>query len=80
MKNKPVEIKPEPRDVIHCLLSDGEAIDHAKYEDWADNFGYDRDSRKGEAIYRHCLELGLQLRSSLGDDNLRKLREAFEGY
>lgn len=70
----------EIQDVIHGLLSDGDAIDHPTYESWASDFGYDTDSRKGEALYRTCLEIGLKLRSSLGDENLRKLRDEFQGY
>lgn len=71
---------PDICDVLYCLLSDGDAIDHPTYEDWASDYGYDPDSRKGEAIYRACLEIGLKLRAALGDDGLRELREAFQDY
>lgn len=71
---------PELADVLHSLVLDGEAIDHATYESWASELGYDEDSRKGEAIYRACLEIGLRLRAALGDDGLRRLREAVRDY
>jgi hypothetical protein len=69
-------ILPDPADVVASFLSDGDAIDHPTYEDWAGEFGYDVDSRKGEAIYRACLQVGLSLRNTLGEETLRELREA----
>lgn len=71
---------PKLEDVLYCLLSDGDAIDYPTYEEWADNLGYDKDSRKGEAIYRQCVEIGLRLRRMFGDINLAKLREAFQDF
>jgi hypothetical protein len=53
-------ILPDPADVVASFLSDGDAI----------------DSRKGEAIYRACLQVGLSLRNTLGEETLRELREA----
>lgn len=73
-------ILPKIEDVFRGLLLDGDAIDYPTYEDWADSFGYDQDSRKGEAIYRACLEIGLKLRAGLGDAALADLREAFQDY
>lgn len=73
-------IEPSILDVVHSLVSDSDAIEHGSYETWADDLGYGQDSRKGEAIYRACLAIGLKLRSSLGNDNLERLREAFRDY
>ena len=69
------KIQPDPASVLACLALDAEAIDYPDYRTWADNLGYDPDSRKGEAIYRTCLDHGLKLRAALGDENLRKLQE-----
>lgn len=80
MALKPQPILPNLADVLHSLVSDAEAIDYPTYEEWADNLGFDRDSRKGEAAYRACLESGLKLRAALGEEGLRRLREACEGY
>jgi len=66
---------PPLADVLQCLLMDAEAIDYGTFEEWADNFGYDSDSRAAERIYRACLETGLQLRAMLGD-KMDALREA----
>lgn len=71
---------PQFADVLHSLVSDAGAIDFATFEDWANEFGYDEDSRKGEAIYRTCLEFGLKLRSFLGDAGLSTLRDAVANY
>lgn len=73
-------IQPHLTDVICCLLMDAEAIDHANFEQWASEFGYDADSRKAEATYRACVETGLSLRAALGEQGLAKLREAFIDY
>lgn len=73
-------ILPSLADVMHSLLLDASAIDSPTYEDWAGDFGYEPDSRKGEAIYRQCLDHALRLRAALGDTVLQQLREAAEGY
>lgn len=71
---------PDACDVIYSLLSDGDAIDHSSFEEWASNYGFDADSRKAETMYRACLNTGLKLRNYLGDDLLAKLREVFQDY
>jgi hypothetical protein len=71
---------PDTCDVIYSLLSDGDAIDHPSFESWASDFGFDTDSRKAEATYRECLDIGLKLRNYLGEDLLRELREIFQDY
>lgn len=76
---KPVP-PPTIADVLHCLVSDADAIDYATFEEWADCFGYETDSRSGEATYRACLTIALQLRSMVGDAGLAALREAFQDY
>ncbi len=73
-------ILPDLPDVLYSLILDSEAIDNGTFEDWADSFGYDRDSRKGEAIYRQCLEIGFKLRAGLGNALLLQLQEAFQDY
>lgn len=70
----------DPADVVWSLLLDADAIDHPTYESWAGDLGYDLDSRKGEAIYRICLEHALKLRAAVGDEGLRDLRDAGRDY
>lgn len=64
---------PSLADVLFCLCADSDVLNYANFEQWADNFGYDPDSRKGEAIYRQCLEIALSLRAAIGDNELSEL-------
>lgn len=70
---------PSAADVLYCLLSDGEAIEHASFEEWAQSCGYDTDSRTAEKMYRDCLDIGLKLKAMFGD-RLASMREAFQDY
>ena len=73
-------IKPEKCDVLYSLACDSESLDYPSFEDWAECFGYDPDSRKGESIYRACLEIALKMRAGLGEAALTALREACQDY
>lgn len=75
---KPIE--PDFAAVINSLALDYSVIDYSNYEDWAPDVGYDPDSRKGEAIYRACLEIALKLRSAIGEDGMTRLRDACAEY
>lgn len=73
-------ILPDPLDVVYSLVRDADVLEYSTFEGWASEFGYDPDSRKGEAIYRQCLELALKLRGTIGEHGLAQLREAFHDY
>jgi hypothetical protein len=73
-------IMPDIAHVLACLLMDAEAIDYPTFEEWANNMGYNADSRKAEAIYRECVEHGLKLRAGVGEDGLKRLKGAFQDY
>lgn len=73
-------IMPNPVDVIYSLALDADVLNYSNFEDWAADCGYDPDSRKGESIYRACLEIALKLRNGLGDETLRALQEAARDY
>lgn len=66
--------EPELVDVLGCRLRDADALDEPDFESWASSTGSDPDSRKGEAVYRACLETALKLRSALGSEQLDRLR------
>jgi hypothetical protein len=68
-------VAPSREDVLSSLAMDSDVLEYATFEQWAVEFGYDPDSRKGEAIYRQCLETALKLRAALGDAALEQLRE-----
>lgn len=73
---------PEPllRDVLYCLVSDTDVSNYDSFEDWADCFGYDRDSRKAEDTYNACWVAARQLRGLFTTAELNSLREAFQDY
>lgn len=77
---KDAAILPDTADVFYSLAMDADAIDHPNFESWASDFGYDTDSRKAEAIYRACLGIALKLRVALGENGLKRLRDACEDY
>lgn len=73
-------IKPEPLGVIASLMLDCDVLDHASFEDWAGEFGYDPDSRNAEAIYQTCLAHALRINNALAHDDFRALRDAAREY
>lgn len=77
--NKPIP-PPSIADVLYSLIQDASAIDYATFEQWAQDMGFDADSRKGETIYRACLQTGLALRAAVGEKGLAELQEAFTDY
>ena len=69
--------KPELVDVLYSLVMDADVLNYSCFEEWAGDMGFDPDSRKGEAIYRACLEIALTLRRIV---DLDKAAEAFEDF
>lgn len=60
--------EPSLSDVLECLASDAATVENAQdFEDWANELGYDTDSRKAEASYEACLEQSDNLKELLGD-------------
>lgn len=80
LPGKRAALEPTLAEVLYCLSNDAGAIDHPTFESWASDYGYDTDSRKGEAAYRTCLEIGLKLRAFIGEEGLEELREALQDY
>lgn len=71
---------PSLADVVYSLASDSSVLDSSGFEDWANEFGYDTDSRSAEATYRACLDIALKMRGAIGEAGLQALRTASEGY
>lgn len=71
---------PSFPDVLYSLSMDSSVLDSPGYEAWANEYGYDEDSRKGEAIYRACLDIALKMRSMFGDAGMQELAEACQDY
>lgn len=79
-RSKVVPILPDTESVIYSLVMDSSVLDCGGFECWADEFGFETDSRKAESIYRECLDLALKLRAGIGEEGLRKLQDAFQDY
>lgn len=74
------KIAPDFVDVMYSLTADSGVLDQGDFETWADNYGYDHDSRSAEKMYKICLENALKLRAALGEAGLTALREAYQDY
>lgn len=67
---------PTMQEVLYSLCSDSDVRHYLTYEQWAQDFGYDSDSRKGEKIYDACRKQTADFMSLVGSEaNLDKLRE-----
>ena len=74
---KQAKVAPALPDVLFSLVMDGAAyFDAETFEDWAENYGYDTDSRKAEQVWKACDETGRKLARVLSADELATLREA----
>lgn len=67
---------PEIADVLYSLAMDSDVLDYPCFDDWAECFGYDTDSRKAESTYKACLAHALALRNGIGNARLVELQEA----
>ncbi len=71
---------PALRDVLYSLVMDSDVINYNSFEDWAENFGYETDSRKAEKTYNDCMKIALKLRALIGDAALNELKKLFQDY
>ena len=61
--------EPGISDLLECLILDASGFDRSQsFEDWADEYGYDPDSRKAERIYKAVEVESLRLKEFFGDD------------
>lgn len=70
---------PTAQDVLNCLSSDSSSIDNSvNFEDWANELGYDPDSRKAEKTFNICVEQARELKQWLGVDTYNELLYSVE--
>lgn len=65
------EVTPTPPTLLsylYCIQSDASSGEHLLFEDFADEFGYDVDSRKAEKIWRACQQTRGELQKFLAED------------
>lgn len=66
---------PKCCDILNCLVMDADVLNYPTYEEWGLEFGYDEDSRKGEKIYRDCIQNALKLRNLFGTKLFNEIME-----
>jgi hypothetical protein len=65
---------PDVREVLDAVAAESAVVDEARrYERWADQMGFDRDSRHGEREYRAARRQARLLRGLLGDERYEEL-------
>ena len=70
---------PSLSDVLYCLVSDASSVRNGeKFEDWANELGYNPDSRQDEKCFNACLETWRAL-LRLGAD-FEELEGIFQDY
>lgn len=71
--------EPELSDVLDSLAMDAQGYENAgDFEDWANEYGYDTDSRKAEKTYNTIGEQSKRLRKLLGRTEYTVLLEKVE--
>jgi hypothetical protein len=67
-------IPPQVTEVLDNLASDAQGVEDVRsFEEWADNYGYDTDSRKAEEVYKVCLRQAKELQDFLGREAYNEL-------
>ena len=64
--------EPSLAEVLDCLASDAYGME-SPFESWAEDYGFDPDSRKAERIYKICQRQTIKLKSLLGDSAFEQL-------
>ena len=61
--------EPDAADVLDCLASDAGSIEYVSgFEEWANELGFDPDSRKAERTFEVSRRQSLALKRFLGDE------------
>lgn len=65
---------PKLKDILSCCQSDANSVEGCgSFEDWAQDMGYDPDSRQAEKIYNACVKEREDLQRVLGDQAFQML-------
>jgi hypothetical protein len=61
--------RPTVSEVLDCIASDASGYENSNsFEDWADDYGYDADSRRAETIYHNVKTVSLNMKNFLGKE------------
>ena len=77
-ENRKTPVSPKAASVLSSLVSDD--TQGESFESWADNFGYDSDSRKALAIYMECQRQTDAAKRFFGHDVWASIVSTVEGY
>ena len=76
--------EPSAADVLGSLLSDAGTVyalqDGGSFEEWAEDLGYDADSRKAERVWRQVVAQTERLERFLGDEQAAVYPTAADDY
>lgn len=76
LKKKKAFPDPSIKEVLESLSLDADVIYHPTFESWAQEFGYDTDSRKDEKVYNMCKEIANDFLKVIGSkEKIQELRE-----
>lgn len=65
---------PTAADVLECLALDSSVLGCAMFEEWADEYGYEKDSRAVEKIYLECRRIAGDMVAVFGHAVMAELR------
>lgn len=70
----------EAQDVVWSLLMDTSGIEGVTFEQWADEYGLNTDSRKAERMFKACQDTLSRLGLLFKKQELEDLRELFQDF
>lgn len=70
---------PKVDDVLDCLAMEASGAENARnFEDWANEYGYDTDSREAERTYNMVVKQAAELKAFLGATDYKFLLDEVE--
>lgn len=71
--------EPTTAEIVACIASDSNTLDYCNgFSDWADEYGYDTDSRAAEATYNAVKAQRDAFATLMGDDYAAAVQEGTE--
>jgi len=64
-----------PQEVLACYCEESLEASETPFEEWAENLGFDADSRKAEKIYNECRDSLPRMLSLLSRENVERMAE-----
>lgn len=69
------KVRPEAFEVLACVCAESHEARENSFEDWAENFGWNTDSRKAERMHRQLSDQWHTLAALIGRENVQKFAE-----